>query len=63
MAVSVAGSKAASLSWSFVVLPRRKPNLALEEKPWWKKKKLYTKHLLWIYYVRFFAQHHQPKLE
>lgn len=37
IAVSVAGSKAASLSWSLGVRPRRKPNLALEEKPWWKK--------------------------
>lgn len=41
MAVSVAGSKAASLIWSLAVLTRRKPNLALEDKPWWKKKEKY----------------------
>lgn len=41
MAVSVAGSKAASLIWSLAVFTRRKPNLALEEKPWWKKKEKY----------------------
>lgn len=63
MAVSVAGSKAASLSWSFVVLPRRKPNLALEEKPWWEKKKLNTNQQLWIYYIGFHAQNHQSKLD
>lgn len=42
MAVSVAGSKAASLSWSLAVLPRRNPNLALAENPWWKKQQTYT---------------------
>lgn len=42
MAVSVAGSKATSLSWSLAVLPRRNPNLALAENPWWKKQQTYT---------------------